>query len=277
MSDYQESMPSRSRRRRRWFEYKTQIPVSWSIVLGITIWAIFFGLWQTANLRGWAPAIILPAPPAVISALYELIIDKGFLYDIWASVWRVVLGFAAACAVSAPLGILMGSFKTVEGFFNPLVSAWRYIPAAALIPLLLMWLGTGELVKISILFLGAVWFLITLIMDHTKAVRAELIETALTLGATRKQVLMTVVLPAVSPDIVTSARQMLAASWTYLVIAEITAQTTGIGAMMMRSRRFIHVDEIMAGILVIGLLGLMFDLLFRLVHRLMFSYLEESE
>lgn len=277
MNEKQERVLKRNQRKRRWFEYKTPIPTTWSITLGIAIWVIFFGLWQTANMRGWAPAIILPAPPKVVSALYELLTEKEFLYDIWDSVYRVVVGFAAACVISAPLGILMGSFKTVEAFFNPLVSAWRYVPAAALIPLLLMWLGTGELVKVSILFLGVVWFLITLIMDHTKAVRTDLIETALTLGANRRQVLMTVVLPAVSPEIVTSTRQMLAASWTYLVIAEITAQTTGIGAMMMRARRFIHVDEIMAGIVVIGLLGLVFDMFFRLAHRQLFSYLEESE
>ncbi len=277
MKENQERVLNRKQRKRRWFEYKTPIPTTWKISLGIAIWIVFFGLWQTANMRGWTPAIILPAPPKVVSALYMLLTEKGFLYDIGDSVLRVVVGFTAACAVSAPLGILMGSFKTVEAFFNPLVSSWRYVPAAALIPLLLMWFGTDELVKWSILFLGVVWFLITLIMDHTKAVRTDLIETARTLGANRWQVLMTVVLRAVSPEIVTSTRQMLAASWTYLVIAEITAQTTGIGAMMMRSRRFIHVDEIMAGILVIGLLGLIFDMLFRLAHRLLFSYLEESE
>ena len=138
-----------------------------------------------------------------------------------------------------------------------------------------MWFGTGEEPKLALLFLGVVFFLITLIMDHTQQVRGELIDTAMTLGADRRQILWTVVVPAVMPNIVVAMRQMLAVSWTYLVIAEIVAQTTGIGAMMMRARRFLHTDEIMSGIIVIGILGVLFDFLFRLAHRLLFPYLHE--
>ncbi len=112
--------------------------------------------------------------------------------------------------------------------------------------------------------------------DATKNVRAELIETALTLGANRRITLFNVVLPAVLPDVMVAMRQMLAMAWTYLVIAEIVASTTGIGAMMMRARRFLNTDEILAGILVIGALGLLFDLLFAQLHRWLFPYLREK-
>ena len=108
-----------------------------------------------------------------------------------------------------------------------------------------------------------------------KGVRGELIETGQTLGGTRWQILLTVIVPAVLPNVVTAMRQMLAVSWTYLVIAEIVASTNGIGAMMMRAKRFIHTDEIIAGIIVIGALGLSFDYMFRMLHRLLFPYLEE--
>jgi NitT/TauT family transport system permease protein len=120
-----------------------------------------------------------------------------------------------------------------------------------------------------------VFFLITLVMDHTQQVRGELIDTALTLGANRRQVLWTIVVPAVMPNVVVAMRQMLAVSWTYVVIAEIIAQTTGVGAMMMRARRFLHTDEIMAGIVTIGVLGVLFDFLFRFAHRMLFPYLYE--
>jgi NitT/TauT family transport system permease protein len=178
--------------------------------------------------------------------------------------------------VAVPLGILMGSFARVEAFLNPLVSAWRYLPAPSFIPLLLMWMGTGDQSKLALLFIGVIWFLLTLIMDHTKAVPADLIHTAMTLGANRRQILWTVVVPSVMPNIIVTMRQMMAAAWTYLVIAEIVAATTGIGAMMMRAKRFIHVDQIMAGILVIGILGLTFDFLFRLAYRASFHYQEET-
>ena len=173
------------------------------------------------------------------------------------------------------LGVLMGAFPLVAAFFNPLVSAFRYLPAPAFIPLLLMWLGTGDEQKIALLVLGVVWFLITLVSDVVRQVPTDFIETSKTLGGSRRVILWTVVVPAALPGIVDTCRQMLAVSWTYLVIAEIVAATDGIGAMMMRARRFVYVDDIMAGIVVIGALGLLCDLAFRGLHWLAFPYLRQ--
>jgi NitT/TauT family transport system permease protein len=264
-------------RRQRWFEYHKPIPISWTLTLGVAVWVIFFGLWELAAARGWINTLFMPPPHRVLSTLYTMIAERGFLYDIGTSIYRILVSFALACAIAIPLGILMGSFRSIEAFFNPFVSAWRYLPAPAFIPLLLMWFGAGEGSKLALLFIGVVFFLITLVMDHTRAVRAELIETAMTLGADRWQILSTIVLPAVAPGILISMRQMLAVSWTYLVIAEIVASTTGIGAVMMRGQRFLKVDEIMAGIVVIGVAGLLFDFLFRWAYRLLFPYVPRGE
>ena len=264
-------------RRSRWFEYHKPIPLHWSLPLGIAIWVIFFGLWELAAAKNWVNALFMPPPHRVLSTLYTMIVERGFLTDIGISIYRILASFALACVVAIPLGVLMGSFRTVDAFVNPFVSAWRYLPAPAFIPLLLMWFGVGEGSKLALLFIGVIFFLITLIMDHTRAVRAELIETAMTLGANRWQILSTIVLPAVAPKILISMRQMLAVSWTYLVIAEIVASTTGIGAVMMRGQRFLKVDEIMAGIVVIGAVGLGFDYLFRLAQRLLFPYVPREE
>lgn len=244
-----------------------------SLLLGIAVWVIFFSAWKLAVVFEAVNLLLVPPPEKVLATLLNLIFEGRLLSDIAVSVLRVVGSFLGACIVAVPLGILMGTFATAESFFNPFVSAWRYLPAPAFIPILLMWLGTGEGPKIALLFIGVVFFLITLIMDYTRQVRIELIETSLTLGATQNQVLWSVIVPAVMPNVFIAMRQMLAVSWTYLVIAEIVASTTGIGAMMMRARRFLHTDEIMAGILVIGLLGLLFDLLFRWSHRRLFTYL----
>lgn len=263
-------------RRRRFLEYKSDIPLSWTIALGVLVWLLVFGLWELAVYRQWAIEILLPGPGKVLGALYTLFAEEGFIVDVAYSVGRIALSFTLACMVAVPLGILMGSFKAVEAFFNPLVSSWRYLPAPSFIPLLLMWLGAGEAQKIALLFIGVVWFLITLIMDHTKSVPKDLIHTSVTLGGNRLQVLWTVVVPASLPGILVAMRQMLAVSWTYLVIAEIVAANAGIGAMMMRAKRFIHVDQIMAGIIVIGVLGLLFDFSLRWVHRRVFPYLDET-
>lgn len=264
------------RHRRRWFEFLAPLSRTWTLVLGTAIWVIFFGLWAIAVQAGWANPLLVPSPLQVLATLYELFAEREFLSDVLISIARILGSFLVACLIAIPLGILMGSFKSVEASVNPFVSAWRYLPAPAFIPILLMWFGTGEEPKLALLFLGVIFFLITLIMDHTRQVRTELIETAMTLGANRSQILWTVVVPAVLPSIVVSMRQMLAIAWTYLVIAEIIASTTGIGAMMMRARRFLHTDDIMAGIVTIGVLGLLFDIGFRWLYRAMFPYLERG-
>jgi NitT/TauT family transport system permease protein len=269
--------PDAKKRRALWFEYHKPIPLLWSVSLGVAVWVIFFGLWELSAAKGWVNTLFMPPPHQVLSTLYTMIAERGFLWDIGISVYRILASFLLACAIAIPLGVLMGSFRTVDAFFNPFVSAWRYLPAPAFIPLLLMWFGAGEGSKLALLFIGVIFFLITLIMDHTRAVREELIETAMTLGANRWQILSTIVLPAVAPKILISMRQMLAVSWTYLVIAEIVASTTGIGAVMMRGQRFLKVDEIMAGILVIGLVGLLFDFLFRWAQGLLFPYVPPGE
>ncbi len=263
--------------RRRWFEFLTPLGQPWRLILGVSIWVIFFGIWEIAVLSGWVNPLLVPSPVDVLITLYELFAERGFLSDVGISIARILGSFAVACVIAIPLGILMGSFKAVEAFANPFVSAWRYLPAPAFIPILLMWFGTGEEPKLALLFLGVIFFLITLIMDHTAQVRTELIETAMTLGGNRSQILWTVVVPAVLPNVLIAMRQMLAIAWTYLVIAEIIASTTGIGAMMMRARRFLHTDDIMAGILTIGVLGLLFDVMFRWLYRVLFPYLDQGE
>lgn len=247
-----------------------------NLISALGIWVVFFGIWVVAAGAGWVNELLVPSPQKVLASTYDLFVNRGFASDVTISIWRVMISFVMAGAVAIPLGVAMGTFPSIEAIFAPFVSAWRYLPAPSFIPILLMWFGTGETPKLALLFIGVIFFLITLVMDHTKNVRKELIETALTLGAGHYVVVLKVVLPAALPDISTAMRQMLAMAWTYLVIAEIVASTTGIGAMMMRARRFLKTDEILSGIVVIGVLGLTFDLLFRALHRKMFPYLQEK-
>lgn len=260
-------------RKTRWLEFKQPVPRSVRVVLGVLAWLLFLLLWQVAASAGDEPNPLFPSPAQVAQALYELFAERGFSSDVLASLQRIALSFAFAVMIAVPVGLLMGAFPTIEAMFNPLIAAFRYLPAPAFIPLLLMWLGTGDTQKIVFLMLGVIWFLITLVCDVTKQTPVDFIETSKTLGGRRRHVLWTVVIPASLPGIVDTCRQMLAVSWTYLVIAEIVAATDGIGAMMMRARRFVHVDDIMAGIIVIGAMGLLCDILFRGLYHWMFPYL----
>lgn len=257
------------------FEYRRKIGVGWRFGLAVMAWVVFLGGWQAVSVSGLANPALFPSPERVFEAWVRLFAEKEFGADVVQSMRRIFTSFGIALMIALPLGILMGAFTPVEGFLNGLVSPFRYLPAPSFVPLLLMWLGTGDSQKIALLVIGVVFFLITLFMDNTKSVAVELVECSRTLGAGKLTVLRKVLLPAALPLYVDTARQMLAVSWTYLVIAEIVAATDGIGAMMMRAKRFVQVEDIMAGILTIGILGLLSDLLIRLIHRKAFKYLNE--
>lgn len=252
---------------------RAPLPRPWRVGLGAAALVLFALGWHFAARAGIAPPRLLPGPLDVLEALQRLWLEREFAGDVLSSLRRIGVSFALAVAVALPLGLLIGCFAPVAALFDPLISMFRYLPATSFVPLLLMWLGAGDAQKIALLWLGVVWFLITALADVTRQVPKELLEAAQTLGGRRLRLLARVVLPAALPGYVDACRQMLAVSWTYLVIAEIVAATDGIGAVMMRAQRFVHVDEIMAGILVIGLLGLASDSLFRLLHRLAFPYL----
>ncbi len=244
------------------------------LILGIIAWVVFVFGWHIAANSGLAPERLFPGPVQVAEALWTLFTEHDFASDVWSSIQRILISFAMAISFALPVGLLMGAFPRFNAFFNPLLGSFRYLPAPAFVPLLLMWLGTGEEQKIALLLIGVVFFLVIMIADITRQVPAEFVETSKTLGANQRSILWTVVLRQSLPGYVDTCRQMLAVSWTYLVIAEIVAATDGIGAMMMRAKRFVHVDDIMAGIVVIGLLGLVFDTTFRVLHRFWFPYLQ---
>ncbi len=246
------------------------------LILGAVAWVLFVVGWHVAANSGLAPERLFPGPVQVVEALWRLFAQHQFAADVWASIVRIFASFALAVAIALPLGLLMGAFPRFDALLNPLLGSFRYLPAPAFIPLLLMWLGTGESQKLALLLIGVVFFLVIMIADVTRQVPAEFIETAKTLGGGHRSILWTVILRQSLPGYVDTCRQMLAVSWTYLVIAEIVAATDGIGAMMMRAKRFVHVDDIMAGILIIGLLGLAFDAAFRFLHRRWFPYLQPN-
>ncbi len=239
-----------------------------STFLGVLGAIGFFGIWQAAHyLTPETQQRFLPAVQDVLGQLIYLYAEKGFLGDVLISCARIFGSFFLACMIAVPLGIAMGCFANLRALVNPTVSGLRYLPAASFIPLLLVWLGPSEGSKVGLLFLGVIFFLVAMVLDNTRQVPRELIEAALTMGASRKRIVLEVVVPAVAPSVIDSMRTMIAVGWTYLVIAEIVGAQAGIGAVMMRAGRFLNVDIIMAGILMIGILGVMTDLLFRVTQH----------
>ena len=260
--------------RERFLSVLGTVSTNQSIGLGLFGVVLFFSIWEIGHLL--TPELqqkFLPGVIEVVGEITYLIQEKGFVGDIGKSLYRIYVSFFVACMVAIPLGLLMGCFIKLRVLINPTVGGLRYLPAASFVPLLLVYLGPTDTAKMALLFLGCVFFLIALILDNVLAVPRELIESAQTMGASRRHIVFRVTLPAAAPQIVDSMRNMIAVSWTYLVIAEIVAATDGIGAVMMRGAKFLHIDIIMAGILTIGVLGVLTDMLFRFARRLLFPYL----
>ena len=260
-------------RRERFFELLSSPSPRRAAVLGVVGAVCFFGIWEIGHyLTPESGRRFLPAVEQVVGRLIFLFAEKGFLADVLISCMRIFVSFFAACVIAVPLGVAMGCFANLRALINPTVSGWRYLPAASFIPLLLVWFGPTETAKMGLLFLGVIFFLVAMVLDNTTSVQREFIEAALTMGASRRRIVLGVVVPAAAPAIIDSMRTMIAVGWTYLVIAEIVGAQDGIGAVMMRSGRFLHVDTIMAGILMIGILGVFTDLLFRLASYLLFPW-----
>jgi NitT/TauT family transport system permease protein len=190
--------------------------------------------------------------------------QSGQLFtDAWASVRRVLIGFGLAAAVSAPLGLLLGSFRAGQALLEPMMGLLRYLPAAAFIPLLMIYLGLEEAPKVALLFIGTVFFNTLMTADVVRQVPPSLIDVSYTLGARRGEVLRKVILPHSLPGMIDTLRVNAAAAWNLVVVAELIAAQEGLGYRIARSARFTQTDKIFAVLVAIALIGLATDVLLR--------------
>ncbi|MEM8868852.1 MAG: ABC transporter permease [Pseudomonadota bacterium] len=255
------------------FGFRTSLPRRIEVMLGMAGLLTFLLIWHLMAISGWVKEQFLPTPSAVVQAFGRLFTESGFAGDILISVGRVWFAFLLSVIVAVPLGLLMSCYRAVGAFVEPFVDFIRYLPVPAMVPLLIIWFGVGEASKIAVLWMGTFFQLVLLVSDDTKRVPAEYIESGFTLGASQWQIIRDIVFPAALPNIVDNLRITLGWCWTYLIIAEIVAASSGIGHMIWSLRRFVKTPEVMAGIVAIGIIGLLTDQAFRLAHRRGFRYL----
>ena len=258
---------------RKWATAKAEIaqPLYWT--LAAAAFLLLFVIWSFLTYGGYVPPLFLPAPDAIIKAAVLLFSEFDLTQDIIASVVRVTAGFLLAAAIGVPLGIMMGSLKIFEAFFEPFLGFIRYMPASAFIPLFILWLGIGETEKIAVIFFGTFFQMTLMVMDVTKNVSQELIDTSYTLGVSKRSVFWRIILPASLPGIMDTMRITFGWAWTYLVVAEIVAASSGLGYMIMQSQRFLKTAHIIVGIFVIGVIGIMIDLLFKWLYGRLFPWM----
>jgi NitT/TauT family transport system permease protein len=150
------------------------------------------------------------------------------------------------------------------------------MPAVAFVPLTILWLGVGDTQKFAILFIGTFFQQVLLIMDNVKNVPRDLIQVSATFGLSKWEILRLVILPAALPGIWDTLRITLGWAWTYLVVAELVAANGGLGYRIMRAQRFLDTETIIAGILVIGVLGIMTDYAFKWSYKRLFPWMVQA-
>lgn len=251
-------------------------PAWLALVLSLTALGVPLGIWAGLSYGGWVTPIFLPTPTAVLESGFRMFWQENLWVDVYASCSRVLWGFLAAAAIGIPAGIAMGTFSSIESLLSPIVGTVRYMPVAAFVPLIILWAGLGEAAKVIIIFLGIVFYNAIMIADAVKFIPNELLSVAYTLGASRWDVLLRVIVPAIVPSILDTLRVNVAGAWNYLVISELIAAENGLGFRVVQSQRFLQTDKVLFTILVIGAIGLLTDYSFKQVSLLLTPWVERQ-
>jgi NitT/TauT family transport system permease protein len=250
----------------------TPISTTQRVTLGVSFFILFFVVWAIATFGGFVSKTFLADPVTMVKSGYTLLTEMNFATDIGMTVWRVVGGFLIAAALALPLGVMMGAYKPIEAFFEPFVSFARYLPASAFIPLLILWVGIGEKQKLAVIFIGSFFQLVLMIAVVVGNTRRDLVEAAYTLGANDASLVKRVLIPNAAPEIAEIFRMVLGWAWTYVIVAELIGASSGIGHMITDSQALLATDQIIFGIIVIGVIGLVSDLLFKWANRKLFPW-----
>nr|WP_235000639.1 ABC transporter permease subunit [Pseudooctadecabacter jejudonensis] len=215
--------------------------------------------------------LYLPAPEVVWQSFIDiakygyqnvyLTVHLGF------SLFRVVVGFLLGAIVGIPLGYAMGLSNWFRGWFDPIVEFMRPVPPLALIPLVIIWFGIGEVGKIFLLFLAALWIMAIAARSGVSGVRITKVHAAYSLGASKWQILRHVIIPNSLPEIFTGARVAMGVCWGTVVAAELVAAEEGIGKMITTASKFQSTDIILLGVIIIGIVGFGIDMLMRMAER----------
>ena len=245
------------------------------LFLGLLGFFLFLIVWSLLTYTRIVKPFFLPSPTQVIDSIIRLFVEFNLFSDIVISLYRIAVGFILAVVIAVPLGILVGTIKPIEAFVEPSVAFIRYIPPSAFVPLSILWFGVGNVEKFFIIFIGVAPYLLILVADVVANVKNEFIDAGYTLGATTKQIYTKIIVPLSLPGIWDAMRLMLGAAWTFIILVEIVAATYGIGHVLIQSHSFLQTANVIAVIIIIGLLGLITDYLFKAGYEKFFPWSEK--
>ena len=230
-----------------------------------------------------ANPVYLPAPDQVALALWNAIVHAPTEHDaiqmpqsLWHSIQVIFWGFMISSVLGVPLGVFCGASPTVARLFEPFIEFVRYMPAPAFGALMVAILGIYDGPKIAIIVIGTFFQQVLVIANTTKRVDGLLIEAALTLGAKNLRLIRRVIVPAVLPALYKDQRILLGWAWTYLIVAELIGTSSGITFFITQQARYQHFDNVYAGILTIGIVGIVTDIGLAILGRRLFPWSKES-
>jgi NitT/TauT family transport system permease protein len=232
-------------------------------------------LWWALAASGITTKTFMPGPGDVWKRTVLWFTQDGLLQDMWISIYRVTAGWMLSALIALPLGVWIGAYRPVQALLEPLTDFIRYMPAVAFIPLVMLWVGIDESSKIAIIWIGTFFQMVLMFAEDVRRVPMTQIEAAQTMGATRGEIVNLVLIPSAKPALLDTLRVTMGWAWTYLVVAELVAANSGLGYAILRAQRFLQTDKIFAGIILIGLIGLILDQLFRWLHRAAFPWLHK--
>jgi NitT/TauT family transport system permease protein len=224
-------------------------------------------LWISISALHLVPPIFLPSPGAVLGAGFKMFTEDNLIADVVASSTRVLAGFVVAGIIGVPMGLAMGTFYSMDSLFAPIVGTVRYMPVTAFVPLIVIWLGLGESSKVLIIMLGVVLYNAIMVADAVKFIPNEMINVAYTMGATRRDVVFKVIVPAAFPSVLDTLRVNISGAWNFLVIAELVASQNGLGFKIIQAQRFLQTEKVLFCIALIGVIGLVIDYVLKWISQ----------
>jgi taurine transport system permease protein len=245
-----------------------------SVLISVVTVISLFALWWGATHMGWIRDLFLPTPERIGAAFVAAM--KGDIqggkalpeHFMW-SLIRVFSAFFLAVLTAVPAGIAMGVSRVMRGIFDPPIEFYRPLPPLAYLPLIVIWFGIDETAKIVLIYLACFAPLAMAARAGVKSVALEQINAAYSMGASKWQVIWHVIVPAALPEILTGMRIAIGFGWTTLVAAEMVAATEGLGQMVLNASNFLRTDIVIMGIIVIGIVAYLFDLLMRALERVL--------
>jgi NitT/TauT family transport system permease protein len=251
----------------------------YSAKIGLTIapFAALVALWWLLRLTGLINPGLLPSPLQVARTFWSTLTEGNLLTNITMSVVRVLGGLLLGTAAAVPVGFLIGWYRPVGRLLDPLINFFRALPPIALIPLVIVYLGIGEVAKIAILFYASFFAAVIVMYEGMAAISPIYVRVARTLGATDFEIFARVMVPLTVPHMLVALRVALGVCWATLVAAELVAAQEGLGAMIQNASAFFELNTIYLGIICIGAMALLMDTILRHLTARIVGWQEKIE